>query len=172
MTKFYRSSSAPEWRNWGGGGGGKGGVINFWVTQKLCFLEFESKDKKRSSPQNLQKIDPCHGFWIDGQYFGSLRPRTVGQRLRNCYYVWGTILAWGARFSFGWTQAVIWGGHGPGMLSPWHRAITAYLGIFFEVSDPKLWSGDRSTKNYCLTLLSIPILLSNFIFLHITFVSF
>ena len=26
--------------------GGEGGLSNFWGTQKLCFLEFESKDKK------------------------------------------------------------------------------------------------------------------------------
>ena len=91
----------------------------------------------------------AHGFWIDGRYFGGLRPRTVLQWLRACYYLWGTILAWGA-------QAVIWGAR-PLNAPPWHRACFRLFGNFFEVSDPKLRSGDRSTKNYCLALLSIPI---------------
>ena len=47
------------------------------------------------------------------QYFGGLTPRTALQWHRACYFLWGTILFWGALFSFGEVQAVIWGGHGP-----------------------------------------------------------
>ena len=56
------------------------------------------------------------------------------------------------------------GGHGPDMFSRGTGPVTAYLAIIFEVSDPKLRSDYRSIKNYCLTLLSIPISRSNFIF--------
>ena len=53
-----------------------------------------------------KKIVLAHEFWSDKQYFGSLRPRTALQWHRACYFLWGTILAWGAQFLFG--------GHGPG----------------------------------------------------------
>ena len=57
----------------------------------------------------------------DDQYFGGLSPRTAIQWHLFCYFLSGTILAWGA-------QTVIWGGtscdlrgHNSGM-PPWHRA--------------------------------------------------
>ena len=60
--------------------------------------------KKGSLLQNLQKKKTvlAHDFWGDNQYFGSFRPRTALQCHRACFFLWGTILAWG-------TQAVIWG---------------------------------------------------------------
>ena len=39
----------------------------------------------------------AHEFWGDNQYLGSLRPRTAVQWHRAYYFLWGTILAWGAR---------------------------------------------------------------------------
>ena len=50
----------------------------------------------------------AHEFQGDNQYLGSLRPRTALQWHRACYFFGGTILAWGAQFSF-WGEAVIWG---------------------------------------------------------------
>ena len=67
---------------------------------------------------------------------------------------------------------MIWGGHGPECSSVALVLLLLIWQFVFEVSDPKLRSGDRSTKNYCLTLLSISFSRSNFIFLRLTFVSY
>ena len=59
--------------------------------------------KKGSLLQNLQKKTVlAHEVWGDNQYLGSLRPRTALQWHQACYFLWGTILAWGAQFLFGW----------------------------------------------------------------------
>ena len=57
--------------------------------------------KKGTLLQNLQLTVLAHEFWGDNQYFGSLRPRTALQWYRACYFLWGTILAWGAQSSLG-----------------------------------------------------------------------
>ena len=56
----------------------------------------------------------AHEFCGDNQYLGSLRPQTAIQWHRACYFLWGTILAWGAQFSFGGHKQRF-GGQGPGM---------------------------------------------------------
>ena len=131
-----------------GGGRGKG-INNFGGTQKFCFLEFESKDKKKNGLYHriCEKSVLAHGFWIDGQYFESLRPRTVLQWLRTCYYLWGTILALGGTILVWGAQAVIWGGTASECSPRGTGPVNAYLAIIFEVSDPKLRSDYRSIKN-------------------------
>ena len=66
-------------------------------THKLCFPEFESKDKKKNGLHRrvCKKSVLAHNFWGDDQYFGGLRPRTALQWHRACYFLWGTILVWG-----------------------------------------------------------------------------
>ena len=44
---------------------------------------------------------------VDYQCFGGLRPQTAFQWQQACYVFRGTVLAWGAHFSFGGTQAVL-----------------------------------------------------------------
>ena len=61
-------------------------------------------------------------FWDDNQYLGSHRPRTALQWHRACYFLWGTILAWGA-------QAVIWRGKAPKCPS-WLRACCKFTAIY------------------------------------------
>ena len=56
----------------------------------------------------------AHEFCGDNQYLGSLRPQTAIQWHRACYFLWGTILAWGAQFSFGGHKQRF-GGQGSGM---------------------------------------------------------
>ena len=60
------------------------------------------------------------------------------QWLGVCYYLWGIILALGGTI-------LVWGATAP-ECSPWHWSCYRLFGNFFEVSDPKLRSGDRSTK--------------------------
>ena len=72
--------------------------------------EIWGKDqKKRSYHKICKKTVLSHEFWGDNQYLGSLRPRTARQWHRASNFLWSTILAWGAQFSFGGAQAVIWG---------------------------------------------------------------
>ena len=42
-----------------------------------------------------EKTVLAHEFCGDNQYFGSFRPQTPLQWHRACYFLWGTILAWG-----------------------------------------------------------------------------
>ena len=61
-----------------------------------------------------EKTVLAHEFWGDYQYLGSLKPRNALQWHRACYFLWGTILAWGAQFSFGGASSEL-GKHGPVM---------------------------------------------------------
>ena len=88
-------------------------------TQKKLFISKNARiftnsgvkpQKKGLYNKICKKTVLAHEFWGNNQYLGSLRTRIALQSHRACYFLLGSILAWGA-------QAVIWGGgHGPGML--------------------------------------------------------
>ena len=59
------------------------------------------------------KDSSSHKFWRNIQYLGSLWPRTALQWHRACYFLWGTILTWGALFLFVEAQVGILGGARP-----------------------------------------------------------
>ena len=96
----------------------------------------------------------------------------LGSQASNCTPVAPSqLLSLGHNPGLGGT-ILVWGGTSSdlGGARPRNAPVVALVLLpliwqfFFEVSDPKLRSGDRSLKNYCLTLLSIPISRSNFIF--------
>ena len=55
--------------------------------KKKFFIAKSAKKKTVLAPE----------FWGNNQYFESLRPRTALEWYRACYFLWGTILVWGAR---------------------------------------------------------------------------
>ena len=92
---------------------------------KKCtnFHEFRGETTKKSAKNS------SYEFCGDNQYLGSLRPRTVRQRHLACHFLWGTIVAWGAQFSFGGVQAVIWGGTAR-EYPPWRQACCKFTAIY------------------------------------------
>ena len=89
-----------------------------WRTIKRSYTQISADSgiktrKKSSSSRNLRKKVLAHECWFNDQY-------AALQWHRTCYFIWGTVLAWGVHFSSGGTQAVIWG-HGPEM-PPWRQA--------------------------------------------------
>ena len=88
--------------------------------------------KKGSLLQNLQKKTVlAHEFWGDNQYLGSLRPRTALQWHRACYFLWGTILAWGGTILVWGGTSCDFGGHGPGM----PRVASGLLQVYSNLSN-------------------------------------
>ena len=59
------------------------------------------KKNKRFLSQILRKAVFDHEFWGADQYFEGFRPPTALQWHKACYFLWGTILAWGAQSSLG-----------------------------------------------------------------------
>ena len=83
---------------------------------KKCanFYEFRVETTKKGSfLRNLQKTVLAHESWGYNQYLGSLKPRTALQWHRACYFLMGTILAWGAQFFFGGTSSDLGAGMPP-----------------------------------------------------------
>ena len=127
-----RQSFTAQARRQSGVIGGRESINSFWGTQKLCFLKFESDDKKKKvfttdSAKNRSLLTDS-GLMISILGVSGLELYSSGPSL---LLFWGTILAWGAQFSFWVAQAVILGGHGTGMLPPWHRACYRLFGNFF-----------------------------------------
>ena len=97
--------------------------------------------KKDSLLQNLQKTVLVHEFWGKNQYLGSLRPWAALQWHRACYFLLGTILAWGAQFLFGGTSSDL--GDTALECPPWRWACCKITEIYRTV--PIVFS----LKRYC-----------------------
>ena len=66
------------------------------------FHEFWGKDQKKVlHRKNCEKTVLAHEYWVNDKYFGDFRTQTALHLHRANYFLWGTILAWGAHFSFG-----------------------------------------------------------------------
>ena len=103
----------------------------------------------------------AHEFCGDNQYLGSLRPQTAIQWHRACYFLWGTILARGAQFSFGGHKQRF-GGQGPGM-SPVASGLLQLYSNFIKIKKgicPEMYAKfheircGSTCKNYEKTVLA------------------
>ena len=117
-----------------------------WRQKKALHLKkcanFRMKQKKKDLYYKIcKKTVLAHEFWSDNQYLGSLRLQTALQWHRACYFLWGTILAWGAQFLFGGHKQWF-GGTAPECL-PWRRACCKFTAIYRTVTIA------FSLKRYC-----------------------
>ena len=96
---------------------------------KKCanFHEFrgETTKKRGLNYKICEKTVLAHEFRGDNQYLGSLRPRTALQWQQVCYFLWGTILAWGHNSRLGGHKQ--W--HGPGLLPVASGLLKAYSNL-------------------------------------------
>ena len=113
-------------------GGGEGGINNFRGTQKLCFLEFESKDKKQvfttESAKNRSLLTDS-GLMVSILGVSGLELYSSGSEPITIFRAQSLLEGQNSRL--GGAQAVMWGGHGPGVLPPWHQACYRLFGNFF-----------------------------------------
>ena len=93
----------------------------FWRSQNFVSSNSRVKQEKDLHRRICEKPALAHDFWNGDQYFKGLRPRTALQWHRVCYFLWGTILAWGHSFRLGGTSSDLGGGTTPECLS-WRRA--------------------------------------------------
>ena len=82
------------------------------------------------------------------KYLGSLRHRTALQWKWACYFLWGTILAWGGIILVWGAQAVIWGSTAP-EFHPWRRACCKFTAICWTVTIAFLF------QRYCIKSVSL-----------------
>ena len=107
------------------------------------FHEFrgETTKKKDFYYKICKKTVLAYEFWGDNQYLGSLRLRTALQWHRACYFLWGTILAWGQSSCLEGTSSDL--GARLRNASPWRRACCKFRTIYRTVTIA------FSLKRYC-----------------------
>ena len=117
---------------------------NLFISKMRKFPQIpEWNHKKKGLYYKIcEKAVFSHEFWGDNPYLGSRRSQTVLKWHRACYFLWGTILAWGGRF-------IVWGGTSSDLgdtfseCPPWRRACCKFAAIYWTVTTAFL------LKRYC-----------------------